>query len=216
LGDFLFKNKYFVFSLKKRQRRKMTIDLVFVGALNTPNYIFGGITGVGPTGCAGITGASRVGNTIFSVPDTGWYIVNSDLSISPWALPVEIAIDPGDITIGAVSIDQPVADAVEIAPYFDTKRVAVRGTSEKLSATDVYVMSLIVFPFTANVGNIYLGTAGVQWDDPLNKQIVLTPTSPYVGFEAPVGYKLNLKNFYIDKDNNDGGNTDGVYFMFLK
>jgi hypothetical protein len=184
--------------------------LTFVGKMNVPTY-----TALSTDiSSSKIAGASIVGGTVFTTDDAAWYIIKANLELTAYVLPVEITVDPGSITIGAVSIDQPVADAVEIAPYYDTKSVAVRGTSEKLSETDVYVVSLIVFPFSTNVGNIYLGTSGVDYST--SKQIILTPTSTYVGFDAPLGYKLNLKNFYVDKDNNDGGNADGVYFFYLK
>ena len=69
-------------------------NLVWLGGNHFPNYIYGGTTGIGggatgigATGISGMTGASMVGHTIFSVPDNGLYIINPNLSITPFVVP---------------------------------------------------------------------------------------------------------------------------------
>ena len=180
------------------------MTLIYVGALNCPNY-FAESTDVS-TGK--ITGASRHGNTVFLVDTKTWWILDETLTLQPWVLPVEATI-AGDVVVGGVTIEQPVADAIEITPNYDTRAVTTHGTAEALKSTDTYALSLLVFPASGNAGNVYLGTSGVDYQT--SKQIIITPTSSYVGFDAPLGYKLNLKKFYVDADHD----SDGVYYMYL-
>jgi hypothetical protein len=72
-------------------------NLVWLGTNHSPNYVYGGVTGIGGmgsgatgigvTGASGMTGASMIGHTIYSVPDKQWYIVNPNLSITPFVFP---------------------------------------------------------------------------------------------------------------------------------
>jgi hypothetical protein len=84
----------FVFPDEGQKEENMTDNLVWLGSTHNPNYVYGGTTGIGGgataigvTGCSGMTGASMVGHTIFSVPDNKWYIINPNLSITPFIFP---------------------------------------------------------------------------------------------------------------------------------
>ena len=186
----------------------MTDTLIRIGNLNDPNYIYSGATGIGSTGCAGMTGATVVGDKVFSVVDKNTYIINPDLSLTPYVLPVEITVG-NSIVIGQVGINQPVADAIEIEPGYNTQAVHVPGTPEALVGTPTPVLSILVFPKSGNSGNVYLGTSAVQHTT--SKQIIITPTTSYVAFEAPTGYNIDINDLFIDVDTAD----DGVYFMYL-
>jgi hypothetical protein len=180
--------------------------LTFVGKMNVPTY-----TALSTDiSSSKIAGASIIGGTVFTTDDAAWYIINANLELTAYVLPVEITIDSGTITIGAVHIDQPLGDSTEVAPYYDTISVAVPGTSESLVATDVYAITVTAWPKTTNVGTVYLGTSGV--DKTTSQQIVLATGSSGVSIDTPVAYKLNLKNLYIDAVNAG----DGVNFMYLK
>lgn len=47
-----------------------------------------------------VEGGCRVGSTIFTTDTGEWYIVESDLTIAPYALPISLS---GTISIGAVT-----------------------------------------------------------------------------------------------------------------
>lgn len=177
--------------------------LTFIGKLNTPNYLALS-SDVGLDGI--IPGAAIKGAIIFLTDTQIWKIIKDDLTLEDYALPISFN---GSVDIGAVHLDQQLTESVELSPLYDTKLVTVPGTAEPLKATDVYAVSLLVFPKTGNIGNVYLGTSGV--DKTTSKQIIVTPTTPYISFDVPTGNKLNLADFYIDADNG----TDGVYFMYL-
>lgn len=182
------------------------MSLIFVGKMNVPTYTCLDADIIANA----VAGATIVGGTIFVTDTAVWKIIKPDLTLAPYVLPVSITVDPGSINIGSVGVEQPVADAILVAPYYDTISVAVPGTAESLTATDVYAITITVWPKPTNVGTVYFGTAGV--DKVTSNQIVLATTSGGASVDAPIGYKLNLKNFYIDAINAN----DGLNFMYLK
>jgi hypothetical protein len=191
--DFLF--------FPKGQEDIMTV--IYIGDMNVPNYtaLSSDINLDGT-----ITRVSKKGRIVL-LTDTGiWKVVLEDLTLADYALPISFN---GSVDIGAVHLDQQLTESVKLSPNYDTRLVTVPGTAEQLKSTDVYAISLLVFPKSGNVGNVYFGTSGV--DKVTSKQIIITPTTPYVGFDVPIGNKLNLSEFYVDADN---GN-DGVYFMYI-
>jgi len=183
-------------------------DLVFVGKLNQPTYVYTDNTGdlTGTT----ISGASIVGGTIFSLEDAKWYIIQKDLTLITYALPVEITVDPGSINIGNVAIDQPVANAIRISPTYGTQSVASSGTAEPLVSIATYAISLTVWPKPTNSGDIYFGSSIVNKTS--SQQIILSAGGGPAVIDCPIGYKLDLHNFYVDA----ATSNDGVNFMYLK
>jgi len=181
------------------------MTIVYNGPLGVPNY-----TALTTDVIAGVLPGAQPGRVVYISDNNTWFIIRADGELVPYVLPVEITVDPGSINIGMVGIEQPVADAVLVAPYYDTMSVALPGTSESLTATDVYAITVTVWPKPANVGTVYFGTAGV--DKTTSQQIILATTSGGASVDAPIGYKLNLKNFYIDAINAG----DGLNFMYLK
>jgi hypothetical protein len=206
LGDFLFKN-IFVFSLTNKNRDKGGLmSVIFVGNMNVPNYLIN-TTDMELDGT--VTGISKKGNTVLDVDTSLWYVVDDDLVLQNYALPISFN---GSVDIGAVHLDQNISESVEVGFFHDTKSVAVPGTAESLTSTDVYVVSVAVYPKTAstNVGNIYFGNSAV--DRATSKQFIITPTNSGIGIDVSLGNKLNLKSLFIDADNAG----DGVEFNYLK
>jgi hypothetical protein len=182
------------------------MSVVFVGALNTPNFICLSSDIVANA----LSGAVRPGNTIFAYDTAEWWIIEPDLTLSQYALPVQITIDPGTVTIGEVSIDQPVASATHIAPYYGTQSVATPGTAEPLVASATYVLSLTVWPKLSNTDDVYFGTSIVDKDT--SQQIILSPGGSSAIIDAPLGYKVDVHNWYVDAK----VGTEGVNYMYMK
>jgi hypothetical protein len=90
------------------------------------------------------------------------------------------------------------------------QNVATPGTAEPLVSSATYVLSLTIFPKVTNTDNVYIGTSAV--DKTTSQQIILAPGGSSVVIDAPLGYKLDLHNFYADAE--VGG--EGVEFMYLK
>jgi hypothetical protein len=177
--------------------------LIFVGKMNVPNY-----TALSTDVVANaIPGASIIGAIVLLTDTAIWKIILPDLTLADYALPISFN---GSVDIGAVHIDQQISESVEVAPYYDTKSVAVPGTSESLTSTDVYVVSLIVYPKTTNLGNVFFGNSSV--DRLTSKQMIIGATNTSVGVDVPLGNKFNLKNWYLDADSAG----DGLQFTYLK
>jgi hypothetical protein len=180
----------------------------FTGNMNVPNYtclttditagVFSG------TNASGVAVKAEPGRVVFVTDSEEWLIVRADGVLVPYSLPVEVTA-----SIGAVSVDQPLDDSIEIAPVYDTHSVTAPGSAEALESVDIYCISVLVSPKAGNFGNVYFGDADV--DKTTSKQIVIVPTSAPISIDAPLGYKLNLHKFYIDADT--GG--DGVNFIYL-
>jgi hypothetical protein len=183
------------------------MTLKFVGDINIPTYtaLSSDIALDGT-----LTGASRIGGTVFMTDTAEWYIVSEDRTLQPYALPVQITIDPGSIDIGDVGINQPVASAVHIAPFYGTQSVAVPGTAEPLVGVATYAISLTVFPKLANTDDVYIGTSAVDKDS--SQQIVLSPGSSSAVIDVPIGYKIDIHNWYVDSK----VAAEGVNFFYLK
>jgi len=179
--------------------------VIFIGPLNVPNYTALS-SDIGLDGI--IPGVARKGNVVL-LTDTGiWKVVLDDLTLGDYALPISFN---GSVDIGAVHLSQDLTDSIEISPVSGTKSVTVPGTAEALAGSDLFAMSLNVFPIPGNAGNVYLGDAGV--DKTTSQQIILAPSSGGVSVEAPVGYKINLADWYIDCEAGNAG--DGVKFIYL-
>jgi hypothetical protein len=183
------------------------MSLIFVGKMNVPTYTCLDADIIANA----VAGASIVGGTIFVTDTTVWKIIKSDLTLADYVLPVEVTVT-SDIDIGAIHIDQQISESVELGFFHDAKSVAVPGTSESLTSTDVYVVSVAVYPKTAsvNVGNIYFGNSAV--DRSTSKQFIITSANSGIAIDVGVGNKLNLKSLFIDADNAG----DGVEFNYLK
>jgi hypothetical protein len=181
--------------------------IVYNGRMNMPNYtcLSSDITAGKFTD---VTKAAQPGMIVFASDTSEWYIVRADGVFVPYSLPVEITVT-SPIDIGSVSIDQPLTDSLEIAPVYGYKQIGTPGTAEPLVGVDTYVMSFTVFPRPANSGTVYFGDADV--DRTTSQQILIAKTSSGLSIEAPTGYKLNLKKFYIDVDTG----TDGVNFLYF-
>jgi hypothetical protein len=181
------------------------MSLVFVGKMNVPNY-----TALSTDVVANaIPGASIIGAIVLLTDTAIWKIILPDLTLADYALPISFN---GSVDIGAVHLDQNIAESVELGFFHDAKSVAVPGTSESLTSTDVYVVSVAVYPKTAsvNVGNIYFGNSAV--DRSTSKQFIITSANSGIAIDVGVGNKLNLKSLFIDSDNAG----DGVEFNYLK
>lgn len=184
-----------------RDKEDLKMSLIFIGKMNTPNYI---AESTDITNDGNIVGASIIGATVL-LTDTGvWKVILPDMTLEDYALPISFN---GSVDIGAVHIDQQLTESVEIVPLYDTKTVAVPGTAESLEAVDTYAVSIGVFPLTGNAGAVYFGNSGV--DRITSKQLIVTDSPVYM--DAPLGYKLNLKTLFIDAD--EAG--DGVYYVYL-
>jgi hypothetical protein len=177
--------------------------MVYVGPMNVPNY-----TCLTTDIIAGALPGAQPGRVVFVTDSELWYIVRSDGILVPYTLPVEITLN-GDVTVGAVSIDQPIADSVHVAPFNGTENVAVPGTGVPLLGAATYAISLVVVARGTNVGAVYIGDASVDKDT--SKQLILSPGNS-MSLDAPLGYKISLHDWYIDADNAN----DGVDFIYLK
>ena len=183
------------------------MSLTFVGKMNVPTY-----TALSTDiSDSKIVGASIVGGTVFTTDDFAWHIIKSDLTLGDYVLPVQITVSTDTIDIGAVHIDQQLSESTEVSPGYNTKSVAVPGTSEALTGTDVFALSLYVFPKPANVGTVYFGTSGV--DKTTSQQIIIPKGTQGISIDAPLAFKLNLADFYIDCEAGNAG--DGVNFFYV-
>lgn len=178
--------------------------VTFIGKLNTPNYTALS-TDIALDGT--LPKAYIIGATVLLTDTNIWKVVKDDLTLADYALPISFN---GSVDIGAVHIDQQLSESVELAPYYDTKSVTVPGTAEALSLTDIYFVSMTVMPKPTNGSPVYFGTSGV--DKTTSKQLTIQPSSTGIAIDAPLGYKLNLADFYIDSD--IAG--EGVNFIYLK
>ena len=73
-----------------------------------------------------------------------------------------------------------------------------------------YVMSAIIYPKTTNSNAIYIGTSAVDKDT--SPQITISAGGMPVGIDSPLGYKLNLNEWYVDAVTAG----DGCYFVYMK
>jgi len=177
--------------------------VTYIGKMNVPNYLaLSSDVGLGGT----IPGVVIKGAIVYYTDTSIWKIVKDDLTLEDYALPISFN---GSVDIGAVHIDQNITESIEIAPVYATKSIGTPGTAEPLVGSNTYCMSATIVPKVGNVGNVYFGDSGV--DKTTQKEITITTTSAGVVIDAPLGYKLNLKKFYIDVDNG----TDGVNFIYL-
>jgi len=174
----------------------------YVGQMNIPNYTFAS-TDINMDGT--VDDVNRIGNTCFVTDTLEWKIVLPDLTLGDYTLPVGV----GNIDIGKVGIDQPVASSTHIAPFNGTQDVAVAGTAEALVGVATYAISLVIVARGTNTGAVYIGNASVDKDT--SKQLILSPGNTMT-IDAPLGYKIGVHDWYIDADNP----TDGVDFIYLK
>jgi len=180
------------------------MGLVYVGKMNVPNYTSLSSDIVNNA----IGGASIIGATVFLTDTAEWKIVLPDLTLGDYVLPVAISL-AGNVEIGAVSIDQTVAESTSLSPLYGTQLVAVPGTAEPLVGSANKVIMAVIFAKTTNADNVYVGTAAV--DKTSSKQIILRPGAT-VSIDAPLGYNFNLANWYVDAEMTN----DGVDFMAMK
>lgn len=114
--------------------------LTFVGKMNVPNYTALSTDIV----ASAIPGASIVGATIFTIDDAKWYIVESDLTLSSYVLPVTATLGAGSAIIGKVAIDQVTANANEVVLKASEAHVGqVTGSTSVISVTPVISASSI-------------------------------------------------------------------------
>ena len=166
--------------------------LVYVGPLNVPTY-----TALSTDIVASkIDGAVRVGATVFIIDTADWYIIEDDLTLADYVLPVALSL-AGNVEIGAVSIDQPVASSTTLSPLYGVQAVAVPGTAEPLVGSSTKVLTVTIFTKEGNTSNVYIGTSTV--DKTTSKQIVLAPGA-LVSIDAPLGYNFNLNSWYVDAE----------------
>jgi hypothetical protein len=177
--------------------KEVYMAMTFIGKLNVPNYLaLSTDIGLDDT----ITGVNIVGATVLLTDTYVWKIVKSDLTLEDYALPISFN---GSVDIGAVHLDQNLTDSIAIHPVSGAKAVTVPGTAEALSGTNIYFISMIVQPKVGNIGNVYFGDSGV--DKTTSQQIIIAPSTTAIIVDAPIGYKNNLANWYIDAINaNDG------------
>jgi hypothetical protein len=180
--------------------------LVYVGKMNVPNY-----TALSSDVVANnIPLASIPGATIFLTDTAEWKIIKKDLTLADYALPI-VANITGDIVVGDVGITQPVASAVLVSPFYSTQAVAVPGTGEPLMAVATYAISLTIFPKAGNTDNVFVGNNLVDKDT--SQQLILQPTSgSQIVVDAPIGYKIDLHQFYVDAV----VANEGVKFLYMK
>jgi len=191
------------------------MTLVFVGQMNVPTY-----TALSTDIVASeIDGAIRIGATVFLTDTAAWKIVLPDLTLGDYTLPVNITL-AGDLEIGAVEIkdattatravvganglavnafvnriDQSVAESNTLSPVYGTQAVAVPGTAEPLVGSSTKAIAIVVFTKEGNTDEVYVGTAAV--DKTSSKQMILAPGGT-LSIDAPLGYTLNLANWYVD------------------
>ena len=180
------------------------MTIVFNGNMNIPNY-----TALSTDIVGGALPGAQPGRIVFISDTVATYIVRADLQLVPYALPVEVTVS-SDIDIGAVHIDQQLTESVALTPYFVIKSVPTPGTAVALASTATYVISATIFPKVGNTDSVYLGTSDV--DKSTSQQIIITTTSAGFVLDAPLGYKLNLADWYIDAVDAD----NGVRFIYLK
>lgn len=113
-------------------------------------------------------------------------------------------------TIGEVETVAPaIADAVLLAPHAATKTVAASGTAVKLTASAQRCHSVLIVPLSTNTGNVYVGDSTVN--KTTSPQIVIPKGAPPVTIEVPVGYCIDLTQWYLDAD----VNGEGVAFLYM-
>lgn len=186
------------------------MSIEFTGRMNIPNYtclttditagVFSGTT------ISGQTPIAEPGLVIFVTDSEEWLIVRADGIFVPYSLPVEVTA-----SIGAVGIDQPLDDSIEISPIAGSKSIGSAGHPEAIVGVATYCVSVFVSPKSDNVGSVYFGDADVKNDSVVHKEIVLAAGSAGLSIDAPLGYKLNLLDFYIDVDTNG----DGINFIYF-
>lgn len=178
------------------------MTIVYNGKLNVPNY-----TALSSDVVGGALPGAQPGQVVYFT-DTGlWKIVRSDLQLVAYALPVTF---DGSVEVGAVHVDQQLSECVGVAPYYAIKSVASPGTGVPLMSSSTPVISVTIFPKVGNVGTVYVGTSAVDKDT--SQQIIINNTDNGVNIDVPLGYVIDLANFYVDAVNTN----DGVYFIYFK
>jgi len=182
----------------------------FTGRMNIPNYtclttditaaVFSG------TNASGQAVKAEPGLVVFVTDSSEWLIAEADGTLVPYSIPVEVTT-----SIGAVNIDQPLVDSITVGPIAGTIGVSSPGTRVCLVIVPTPCISIFVSPLSNNTGAVYFGDSDVKNDTVAHKEIVLAKGSNGLSIDAPVGYKLDVLDFYIDADN--GG--DGINFIYF-
>lgn len=125
--------------------------LTFKGKEATPNYVCISTDIESST----IDGISIVGGTVFSYDDSKWYVIEPDLTLSEYTLPVSFS---GTIALGEVSLDQ-------------TTPGTTNGVAAGVSAVGAdgfgNFVTVLTAPGSVNsapLANFPYGFNGVSWD----------------------------------------------------
>jgi hypothetical protein len=196
-------NFCFSYFLKKRKWAKGGIKMAIeiTGRLNAPNA-----TALSTDIVAGKLPGLQPGMVVYFTDTQITQIARSDGVLVDYFLPISFN---GTVEIGAVSVDQTVAESTSLSSLYGTQLVAVPGTAEPLVGSANKVIMAVIFAKTTNADNVYVGTAAV--DKTSSKQIILRPGAT-VSIDAPLGYNFNLANWYVDAEMTN----DGVDFMAMK
>jgi hypothetical protein len=108
---------------------------------------------------------------------------------------------------GSPAGSSPAASTV-ISPTSGTKSVTTSGTAVALAAS-TKVFSFLIQPKTGNTGNIFFGSSAVH--KTTSPQLVLPAGAPPVTVTAPVGYVLDLSQWFIDAS----VSSEGVDFVYI-
>jgi hypothetical protein len=178
---------------------------IFVGKNCTPTFVCLSTDIIGNA----LPGASLVGATIFCTDNSEWHIILPDLSLAEYVLPVNISL-AGNVVIGKISVDQPLTDSIALSPYYAIQSVSSPGTAVALMSSATYVISVVIYPKTTNTSSIYIGTSAV--DKTTSTQMIIAAGGTPISIDAPLGYKLNLNEWYVDAVTAG----EGCFFIYLK
>ena len=179
----------------------MTIE--YTGRMNIPNA-----TALDSDIVAGKLPGLQPGMVVYFTDTQKTQIARADGVLVDYFLPISFN---GSVDIGAVHLDQQLADSVEIAPTWGGVAVGTLGTAQPLVGTEFFVASFTLLPKSTNTGEIYFGDAGV--DRVTSKQFILSAGgNSSIVIDAPIGNKLDMNKFYIDAEIIN----DGVDFMYLR
>jgi hypothetical protein len=157
----------------------------------------------------GLPSGTIVGGTIYLTDTSEWFILDTSLKMQEFVFPFQITIG-SSVEIGSVFIDQQLTQSITLSPYFAIQSVSSPGTSVALMSSATYIQSVTIWPKSTNTTSIFIGTAAVDKDT--SQQITITAGGAPITIDSPLGYKLNLNEWYIDATTAG----EGCFLIYLK
>lgn len=95
-----------------------------------------------------------------------------------------------------------------LSPVGGAKTVTAAGTAEKIVATSTLTVAVVLQAKEGNAAAVYIGDSSV--DKTTSPQMSLD-AGETLALEVPIGFQIDLSEWYVDADTND----DGIDFLHL-